>query len=284
VTHVLDYVAPSPDMLHRLLAPARLWFAPEFHGLDDLDLRRPALLVGNHTLYGLTDVPLLVEHLYVHHGLMLRSLGDRGHLRVPLWGDLLCRYGMVEGTPENCRALMRSGQSVLVFPGGAREVTRRRGERYRLIWKKRTGFARLAIEHGYDIIPFASVGADDNFRILFDADDVLASARLRAAFARVGLLDATRGGDAFPPFVVGLGPTFVPRPQKFYFGFGPRISTGHLTGLADQAAAAWQLREEVARAIEEQIAQMLSRRAHDRPRTWSPLRRFLAPIPRGPLP
>jgi hypothetical protein len=41
--------------------------------------------------------------------------------------------------------LMRDGASILVFPGGAREAFERRGERYRLIWDGRTGFARLAI-------------------------------------------------------------------------------------------------------------------------------------------
>ena len=50
---------------------------------------------------------------------------------------------------------------------------RRKGEAYRLVWKQRTGFARLAIEHGYDIIPFGSVGPDEAFDILFDANDVM---------------------------------------------------------------------------------------------------------------
>jgi hypothetical protein len=38
---------------------------------------------------------------------------------------------------------------VLVFPGGGREVTKRKGEAHKVIWKERTGFARMAIEHGY---------------------------------------------------------------------------------------------------------------------------------------
>ena len=54
--------------------------------------------------------------------------------------------GMVRGTRDNVRALMRSRQTILVFPGGAREVNKRRGQQYQLLWRERIGFARLALE------------------------------------------------------------------------------------------------------------------------------------------
>ncbi len=43
---------------------------------------------------------------------------------------------------------MRRGELVMVFPGGAREVNKRKNERYKLV-ENRLGFARLAIQHGY---------------------------------------------------------------------------------------------------------------------------------------
>jgi 1-acyl-sn-glycerol-3-phosphate acyltransferase len=55
---------------------------------------------------------------------------------------------------------MRRGELVTVFPGGGREVNKRKNEQYKLVWKNRLGFARLAIQHGYPIVPFASVGAE----------------------------------------------------------------------------------------------------------------------------
>ena len=101
--------------MRRLFTVARAYFNPEFLGLWELDLEKPALWVGNHTLFGLTDAPLMVEHLYSQYGVLLRGLGDRGHFYVPYWGDMLVRNGMVLGTPENCSALMKSGAHVLVF-------------------------------------------------------------------------------------------------------------------------------------------------------------------------
>jgi len=52
--------------------------------------------------------------------------------------------------------------TVLVFPGGAPEVNKRRGEKYQLMWKERIGFARLAIQYSYPIVPFAAVGAEES--------------------------------------------------------------------------------------------------------------------------
>jgi 1-acyl-sn-glycerol-3-phosphate acyltransferase len=267
----------SVSLFRAALALPRRYFRPVFRGLERLDLSRPALWVGNHTLYGLIDVPLLVEHLFLEHGVALRSLGDRGHLKVPLWGDLLERGGMVLGSPEMCRQLMRRGEHVLVFPGGEREVFRRRGDGYRLFWRRRTGFVRLAIEHGYDIIPFASVGPNEVFDIVLDGEAVMRSRLWKLLSSVLPLASWSRAGDMIPPVVRGLGLMPLPRPQRFYLGFGDRISTRPLAGRLGDADAVWALREEVASAIEALVQALLAERAADFPR-WSAVRRALAPL------
>lgn len=275
---VLEYQPPSRAAMRRFSAGPRRWFNPEFLGLWELDLSRPALFVGNHTLFGLTDAPLMIEHLYTQYGVMLRGLGDRGHFNVPVWGKFLQKHGMVLGDVETCSALMRNGQHILVFPGGAREVMRRKGEAYQLIWKQRAGFARMAIEHGYDIIPFGSVGPDESYRILLDANDLTRRGWRHALAQRSGLLKLTREGDCIPPIAMGLGPTLIPRPQRYYFGFGQRISTEHLQGHQTDKDIVWALREQVADAVRFQIERLQAYRDEDRLQNWSWLRRTLAPI------
>jgi 1-acyl-sn-glycerol-3-phosphate acyltransferase len=275
---VLNFVPPSHQDMRRFMKLARFWFKPEFLGLWELDLQRPALFVGNHTLFGLTDAPLMIEHLYTQYGVMLRGLGDRGHFKVPYWGGLLTRHGMVLGSPEVCSTLMQAGQHVLVFPGGAREVMRRKGEAYTLIWKQRAGFARLAIEHGYDIIPFGSVGPDESYRILFDANDVIKPGWRQNLAETTGLMKLTRGGDFIPPIAVGLGPTLIPRPQRYYFGFGPRIPTALLTGRQADKDVVWTLRQQVASAVEGQISRLRRYREEDHLQNWSLARRLFAPL------
>ena len=109
------------------------------------------------------------------------------------------------------------------------------GEEYRLIWKHRTGFARMAMQHGYDIIPFAAIGADDALSIRYDSKTFQRSLAGRLA-RRSGLLDRFfRGGDTVMPMATGVAGTPLPRPEKMYFRFGERIPTRHLQAAAPMA-------------------------------------------------
>ena len=79
------------------------------------------LLTGNHTLYGLIDIPMLGLEIYEKTGRMVRGLGDHIHFDTPLWRDVLESLGAVRGTRENCARLFEEGEAVLVFPAaGAR--------------------------------------------------------------------------------------------------------------------------------------------------------------------
>lgn len=268
ISPTLDFSPPSPQTLKTLLAGHHAWFAPRFYGLENLQGSKPALFVGNHTVMGVLDSPLLVLGIYEHTGIYLRSLGDRAHFSVPGWRSLLRRFGAVEGSRDNCRALMAAGANILVFPGGGREVFKNRGESYRLIWKKRTGFAALAMEFGYDIIPFAAVGAEEAYRIRYDANDFRAS-RLGQLMARRGLLDKyLRGGDFFAPLVTGLPGTAIPRPEKFYFQFGARIPTVNWQHLHEDSQAQWYLRMRVEKQVYAQIEKLFHIREADADWPW----------------
>ncbi len=251
----------SEKWAFRLMSPSQRYFSPRCYGLENISVQRPALFVGNHTLYGVLDPMLLVAEVYKQKGITIRSLGDHLHFKIPIWRDFLHKLGVVEGTRENCRQLMQSGQSVLVFPGGAREVFKRKGEAYKLVWKQRTGFVRMAIENGYDIIPFASVGPDDTYSILFDANDI--SKWMGGALRRTGFYkEMLRGGEIIPPISRGLGLTGLPRPERFYFSFGKPISTKALAGMADDSTLL-SLREKVADSIYDQIEDMKKVREQD---------------------
>lgn len=78
-----------------------------------------------------------------------------------------------------------------------------------------------------------------------------------------------------PPLARGLGPSLIPKPQRFYFRFGERIPTAHLSGREDDRAVHWALREQVARAIEEQLDWLREYRIHDKRNKWGRLRRWM---------
>jgi len=254
---------PSLALLKATVAPLSLWFAPRAYGLENIKPERPCLLVGNHTIYAVMDFPLILETIYRERGVYIRSLADKYHFAIPYWREWIEKFGIVEGSRQNCAALMELGEHVLVYPGGAREICKRHGEQYTLTWKQRTGFAYMAIEHGYDIVPFASVGPDNAYSIVADADDILQSpvgTLLRATGLAQGLL---RNGEFLPPIGRGIGLTALPRPERFYFSFGKPIRTERLQGQERDVDTLWRLRGRVEKAITRQIQELLLIRERD---------------------
>jgi len=241
--------------LDRLFQPLKRLLAPVAIGLEHVPRTGAVLLTGNHTIYGLLDIPMLGLSIYEATGRPVRGLGDHNHFAVPVWRDVLRRLGAVRGTREICGRLLEAGEAVLVFPGGGREVFKHKGEKYRLLWKERIGFARLAIQYGVPIVPFASVGVEDMFEIVVDADDILRSPVGRLIRA-LGITEQPwfRHGEILPPLARGTGPAGIPRLQRQYFMFGPPIDTTRFAGRHEDAATCFALREEVRAAIEAGIA------------------------------
>ncbi len=227
----------------------RWYYAPEFLHLERVRPKRPTLFVGNHSVFNVFDAMLLTDQLRQEHGIRLRSLADRGHFMVPVWRELIATQGAVLGTRENCAELMRQGEHILVFPGGAREVFKRRGEAYQLIWKQRYGFVRLAIEHGYSILPYATVGAEESVDIVYDAGDYMRTP-LGRYLKNSGIADRVlRGGEELPPVIRGIGWTPVPRPERMYFVMGRPIDTRPQRGKHNDTQTLARVRDRVARQL-----------------------------------
>ena len=113
------------DRLVSLLEPVSRVTRPRLYGVEHLPADG-SLLVGNHTIYGFLDLPFMMAEIWKHRRLAVRGLGEHAHYAVPIWRELLTVGGMVRGTRDNVRALMRERQTILVFPGGSREVNKRR--------------------------------------------------------------------------------------------------------------------------------------------------------------
>ncbi len=260
---VVDFKRPEAAFLRpwmRALEPWRVLANPRFDGWENLPAERPLLFVGHHTLWGVLDVPLLWRELLFKKDIILRGLGDHAHFKVPYMREVLWRFGAVDGTRSNAHRLLERGACVLVFPGGAREVTRRKGEKYTLHWQGRTGWARLAIQHGCTIVPWATVGGDDVFDIVMDKDDIKRT-RIGRALAWAGWRK-----DLFFPVIKGIGRTPLPKPARIYFRFLDPVRThGYKGRVTDEAVD--EVWAETKARIEAGIAQLLIERRTD-PKRW----------------
>jgi len=213
--------------IKRLSALSKLYFTPTFIGAEQLDASQPAMYVGNHSMYGVLDSPMLIDYLYNEHQVAVVSIADHSHFYLPLWRSVVKKFGAVDGVPAYVREAMQQGYSILVFPGGGREVLKREGEQYRLIWKQRYGFLKLAQEFGYDIVPFAALGGDEVFDIGFDANKVVQHQYFQKLLQVPQLCRLLRKGEVIP----SLPKHLIPKRLPFYFKFMPRQSLMHIENL-----------------------------------------------------
>ncbi len=250
--------------LEAFLLPAKAWFRPTIDGWNVVPDDRPLLFVGNHTLYGVVDIPHLMVALWRRRGIKLRSLGDHAHFKVPVWRRVMKETGVVDGTRANCAEAFRQRQCVLVFPGGARESFKGRDERYALIWGERLGFARMALRHQVTIVPFAAIGADDAFRLAMDRSE-LKETRLGAMLGKLGVKD---------DYLVPLPGNVFPAPRRLYFRFMPPVRTSTLVHLSEDDAAV-QVRDRTRSAVAKGIETLRRIRRSDPRDGFGPVESWL---------
>lgn len=260
------------DTATHTLAPVMRLSRPYIIGLDNLPDDGRFLLVGNHTRAG-SEVFLITYFVHQAIGARVRPLADRqfGRMR-GLQADLVSAYGAVVGTPEAARELMRNGETVLVFPGGAREVGKFKGEEYGLRWENRSGFARLAVEHDYPIVTAALVGGDDVYASLVRRDSMLGRATQWASHRLSGRTDA-----AMPP-MRGIGPTLIPRPRRMYLAFGRPIDTTRPDDVADDAWVV-HVKHRVEQDLKSSLFELQRIQADDSYRNLNPLAWNAAAMP-----
>ena len=241
--------------IKRLTALSKRYFTPTFLGEQYIDAAKPAMYVGNHSIYGIFDSPMLIDYLYNQHKVAIVSLADHSHFYVPLWRNIVKKFGAVDGVKEQVRVLMQQGYSILVFPGGGREVLKRKGEAYQLIWKQRYGFLKLAQEFNYDIIPFAALGGDEIFELGFDANTLIQSQAFQQLLKIAPLDRLLRHGDVIP----SLPKNIIPKRIAFYFQFMPPQSLIDIK-TADQLIA---FRDQIQQQIYAGLAQLRQQRDAD---------------------
>lgn len=205
----------NPKLVHRLTRLHDWYFKPRFYGKAHLKAQQPTMYIGNHTIYGVVDTPLLIDYLMNECGIVVISMADHVHFHVPVWDKVVQGFGGVQGLREHARAVMQAGYSILIFPGGGREVTKRKGEAYQLIWKQRYGFIQLAQEFNYNIVPFAAYGGDDVFDLRLDANDLLNNPLAKQLLKIPRLNKWLRQGEVIPSIPKQVIPKRVPLSFQF---------------------------------------------------------------------
>ena len=189
----------------------RNYFRAEAFGIQNIPATGRVLFVSNHSGQLPFDGLVIGAATFLEppQPRLVRSMVEYFVPSVPFASYLFARWGQITGTPENCRRLLSAEEAVLVFPEGARGISKPFSKRYQLA-EFGKGFMRLALEMQAPIIPVAVIGAEEQA----PAVNVKPLARLlrTPAFPIV----------PYPPFV-----PLIPLPVKYRVYFGePMTFTG----------------------------------------------------------
>ncbi len=128
------------------------------------------LLVGSHN-GGLAapDMIMMIYDWFRHFGVE-RPVYGLMHPKVwlinPALADLAAKVGAIAAHPKMALTALKSGASVLVYPGGAQDVFRPHSQRHQIHFAGRKGFIKLALCQGVPIVPLISKGAHDTLWVI----------------------------------------------------------------------------------------------------------------------
>lgn len=182
----------------------RHYFRAVSHGIENVPASGRVILVANHSGQLPFDGLVIGSACFLEppQPRLVRAMVEFFVPTVPFASYLFSRWGQITGTPENCRRLLRAEEAVLVFPEGARGISKPFNKRYQLADFGK-GFMRLALETGAPIVPVAVIGAEE-----------------QAPAVNVKPLAKLLGMPSFPvvPYPPFIAPLPLPVKYRLYFG------------------------------------------------------------------
>ena len=183
------------------------YFRVESHGAEQIPEGR-VLIVSNHSGQLPFDaIGIMGAAIFDRDPPRLpRAMIERFIPDMPFVSYLFPRWGQIIGTPENCVRLLEADEAILVFPEGAKGISKPFHKRYQL-QEFGSGFLRLALQTRSPIVPTAVIGAEEQ-----------APAWNARPLARL------IGAPAFP--LTPIPPFFpiVPLPTRYRIWFGEPIT------------------------------------------------------------
>lgn len=199
------YALASVAVLHRH------YFRTEVFGAEHVPPGR-ALLIANHSGQIPIDGALIGASLFmdVEPPRFMRAMVEKWTQTLPFVSLLFSRVGQVVGVPENAKRLLEKDEALLVFPEGARGISKTFDKRYQLV-DFGLGFMRLAIETNTPIVPVAVIGGEEQYISVGNFESL--AKILRAPSMPI-----------LPQLLLPFGALPLPTRYRIYFGEPMRFS------------------------------------------------------------
>jgi 1-acyl-sn-glycerol-3-phosphate acyltransferase len=178
-------------------------------------------------------------------------------LRIPVMKNILLKVGALRAAPETGEKVIRLGQPLLIYPGGELDCLKSFWRRNTVDFHGRTGFIKLALQHGVPIVPVVSAGGHEVYFTLF-------SSRWLAEWSGLYKLTRVRTvpfnlGLPWGAWVTGFLP-YLPLPAKFSYKAGEPIHLGHDPDAAKNRAVVQRAYNKVTKATQKLLDDLVRRR------------------------
>ncbi|XP_072110935.1 DGAT1/2-independent enzyme synthesizing storage lipids isoform X1 [Mobula birostris] len=141
---------------------ATIWHGYEVHGLEKIPHAGPALIVYYHGAIPV-DYYYFLARVIIQKGRTCHSVADHFLFKLPGFKLLLEVFSAMHGPQEECVKALKNGHLLAISPGGVREALFS-DETYRIFWRRRKGFAQVAIDAQVPIIPMFTRNIREGFR------------------------------------------------------------------------------------------------------------------------
>lgn len=192
----------------------KYYFRVQTSGWEHIPSNEKVLLVGSHN--GGLSAPDMIMMMYDWFKRFGTERPVYGLMHPSAWkvspqvAQIAAKMGAIVAHPKMGYKALRSGASVLVYPGGAKDVFRPHYLRDRIYFDNNQAFIKLALREEVPIVPVISHGAHDTLIVLADIYDIIKQ------FHDWGM-----------PWLLGIDPEIFP----IYLGLPWGVSVGPLPNI-----------------------------------------------------
>nr|XP_012147710.1 PREDICTED: probable chitinase 2 isoform X3 [Megachile rotundata]XP_012147712.1 PREDICTED: probable chitinase 2 isoform X3 [Megachile rotundata] len=127
-----------------------IWYGYEVVGLENIPENEPVLFVYYHGAIPI-DLYYFISKVLLLNSKLIHTVADRFLFKCPGWSIISDVLKVIPGTVQTCSAILKEGNMLAISPGGVYEA--QFGDSYyHLLWKKRVGFAKAALDAKVNLV------------------------------------------------------------------------------------------------------------------------------------
>lgn len=141
-----------------------IWYGYEVLGMENIPKDESVLFVYYHGTIPI-DIYYFIAKVLLLNSKLVHTVADRFLFKFPGWPIIADVMKVIPGTIQTCSNILKDGNMLAISPGGVYEA--QFGDSYyQLMWKKRLGFAKVALDAKVCIIPFFTRNIREAFRTI----------------------------------------------------------------------------------------------------------------------